>query len=105
MSWQRRGRAYYFVRSAWVDGRSETRYFGRGAAGELAAHLDEQDRQRREARAESLRAEADRLELPEAAARALDAACGLMADAALTSAGFHRQNYCPWRRRRARSES
>jgi hypothetical protein len=98
MAWERRGAARYYYGAVWA-GRTEKRYFGRGPAGELAAQLDEQAREGREARAGVLRAEAARLAPPEAALRALDDASDLMIRAALTARGFHRSNYGPWRRR------
>jgi hypothetical protein len=100
MAWERRGKLRYFYRTVWAGGRAEKRYFGRGPAGELAEYLDGQDRGRRKAQAESIRAEADRLEAPEAATRALNASCGLLTAAALNSVGLFRHNYGPWRRRR-----
>jgi hypothetical protein len=100
MGWQRRGNGCYYVHSTWMGGRTVTRYIGGGPAGELAAHLDALARERRKARAESLRAEADRREAPEAANRVLNATCALIVDAAMLCAGLHRHNYGPWRRRR-----
>jgi hypothetical protein len=102
MPWQKRGRIRYFVRSVWVGGRTETRYFGRGPAGLLAEQIDEQARERREAQAAAIRSEAARLAPSAAANRALDDACDLTIRATLLAAGFHRPNYSPWRRRRAR---
>jgi hypothetical protein len=105
MPWESRGKARYYYRSEWSVGRSVRRYAGCGPVGLLAEQIDEQARERREARAKVLRDEAARLEGPEAAIGALNAACGLVVRAALTAAGFHRLDYSAWRRRRARSES
>ena len=100
MPWETRGERRYFYRSRWVGGRSVRRYIGRGPAGELAERLDQEARLRRAAEAEALRVEQARLEPPEGALRALDAACSLLIEATLTAAGFHRPNYGAWRRRR-----
>jgi hypothetical protein len=99
MAWERRGQEHYYYVAVWA-GRTEKRYFGRGPAGELASQLDEQARERREAQATVLRAEATRLAPPEAALRSRDDACALIIRASLTAGGFHRPNYCSWRRRR-----
>jgi hypothetical protein len=107
MAWETRGRngRRYYYSARWSDGRTVKNYFGRGAPAELAAGLDADARRLRAAEGEALQAERSRLEPAERAMRALDAACELLLDETLTAAGYHRQNYSAWRRRRARPDA
>ena len=101
MGWERRPGGNYYYRSIRTgDGHVGKRYFGNGVAAEVAAGLDAEARARRRAEAEAARSLRERLATPDAAMAALDAACALALEAALVSAGFHRQNYSAWRRRR-----
>jgi hypothetical protein len=103
MAWEtRRGRKYYY-RSRRVGGRVVKQYFGRGPVAELAAAMDADQRARRAAEAEVARCEQARLEPVQAATSQLDDVCDLLVNAMLISAGYHRPNYGPWRRRRAQS--
>ena len=101
MAWEvRNGVRYYYVGSR-RGGRVCKRYLGRGPAAELAAAaLEDAVARRADARAE-LHADQGRLAGPERALRELDEACDLLMAAELTAAGYHRQNYSAWRRRRA----
>jgi hypothetical protein len=99
MAWERRGKAYFYYRSVWANGRTEKRYFGRGPVGELADYFDDMARRRERSRSEALRAEVARLGPAEAALGALEIACSLIVGATLTAAGFHRPKLGPWRRR------
>jgi hypothetical protein len=100
VAWESRKSGRYFYTALYRDGRTIKRYVGRGAAGELAARLDAESRRRRREEEAALRAERDRLGPALRSARELDALCDLFLVARLTSAGFHRANHGPWRRRR-----
>jgi hypothetical protein len=104
MAWETRGRngRRYYYSARWSGGRSLKHYFGNGPLAELAAEFDAEARRQRVAEADAVQAERSRLEPAERAMRALDAACELMLAATLTAAGYHRENYSAWRRRRAR---
>jgi hypothetical protein len=93
----------YYYTCAKRNGRNEKRYFGRGFAAEIAFELEAQKRERRRAEAEALKAEQARLEPLDRMLAELEHATDLMLAIALTAAGFHRQNYCRWRKKRVRS--
>jgi hypothetical protein len=99
MAWERRGQGRYYYQTAWINGRTEKYYFGKGSVGELAAYLDELARQREKSRAEAHLAEVARLGPPEAALTALDLACAIVVGATLHASGFHRPEQGSWRRR------
>jgi hypothetical protein len=99
MSWdaKRGGRRYYY-RSRKVAGRCVKSYLGRGPVAELAARLDGQERDARDARRLALARERARLaeaDLPLRRARDL---IGLLVAAALLLSGWH-EHRGEWRRR------
>jgi len=97
MGWERGGR--YYTRSKKIGGRVIREYVGAGRVGELAAQLDELEREQRQLdRAEELarRGEMDALDSP------LESFCDLtdsLVREALRAAGFH-QHKGHWRKRR-----
>jgi hypothetical protein len=100
MGWEKRHGGTYYYRPVRRAGRVEKEYFGNGVAARAAAWLDAEAGRLRRSEAETLRGWRDRLAPLDGAAAALDGACRLMLEATLISAGYHRQNYCEWRRRR-----
>jgi hypothetical protein len=100
MGWERRHGGTYYYRPVRRAGRVEKEYFGNGVAARAAASLDAEAEQRRRSEAETVRAWRDRLAPLDGAVAALDGACRLMLEATLISAGYHRQNYSAWRRKR-----
>jgi hypothetical protein len=104
LAYERResGFRYYYTCTR-RNGRNEKTYFGRGFAAEIAVELEAQKRERRRAEAEALKAEQARLEPLDRKLAELEHATDLMLAITLTAAGFHRQNYCRWRKKRVRS--
>ncbi len=100
-AWERRARGgLYYTRSRKVNGRVVREYVGGGVLGELAARMDEEDRQRREEEAALWKEERERLE---ELAGLVDELCEdteTIARAALLAAGFRRHKRGEWRRRR-----
>ena len=99
MSWERYGTWKYYYSARKVDGRVRKEYLGRGPVAALASRLEDEARTRRRVETESLVHERARLAEPDAAVVTLSAACTVALNATLMAAGFHRQNYGPWRRR------
>jgi hypothetical protein len=100
MGWEKRPGGVYYYRSVRDGSRVRKRYYGRGQTGELAAGFDDMARRRRRDAAKALEDERVRLHPLDELIAVLDAACKFAVEAELTAAGFHRQNYCAWRRRR-----
>ncbi len=100
------GNTYLYVsRRDRVTGKVVKRYIGRGpkadaAAAELAAR-------RKRRTYERLAVERTRAELRavDAMMAELDRAASLVLEATLLAAGYHRQNYSRWRKRRVRDDS
>jgi hypothetical protein len=100
MAWEQRGSRRIYYRSE-RDGRRVRRvYLGSGPVAELAATLDELRRAERRAEAQARRAEEARRSAAAALLERLVHAAGLMAEAALERAGYHRHDRGKWRRRR-----
>jgi hypothetical protein len=98
MAWERRhSTGCYYYRSVRRDGRVIKLYCGAGALGALAAQLDAEARARRRAEAAAVRVEQARLALMDQTMAALDQTCGLLTEAALTTAGYRRPDLA-WRR-------
>jgi hypothetical protein len=107
MAWETRQRGgRYYCRTRREGGRRIREYVGRGIVGELAARMDaEQRAQRAEAvarRREARRQEAESARALGALLADLDAVATTLLVATLTTAGYHRQNRGPWRKRRER---
>jgi hypothetical protein len=101
MSWERRGtRSYYYTTVRDACGKVVKTYLGRGERAEAAA----EEVARRRAREAQERAAVHGLKRllrgDDQLGERLDLAAEAMAIVALTSNGFHRPNYGPWRRRR-----
>jgi hypothetical protein len=96
MAWEYHSNCSYYYQKLRIGDRVISRYLGNGPAAHAAARAQEAKRRRRErwkARIEQLRA----------LDSALDDLCrqsDIVAAAALQAAGFHRQNYGPWRKKR-----
>ena len=100
MAWENRKNGRFYYAATRQDGRVVKKYMGRGPVAELAALQIEAARAKRDAEADALRAEEQRLSRPEQLLEALDRDCTLMMAASLMAAGYNRQNYGPWRRQR-----
>jgi hypothetical protein len=104
MGWESRGGRAYYYRGRRAGGRVVKEYVGAGPAADLVARHDALARDRRQAEAEAARRTADELAALDAAVAPLDELTDLVARAALLSAGYHRPNRGPWRKRRARPD-
>jgi hypothetical protein len=100
MAWEKRPGGLYYYTSRRVGGRVVKEYFGRGPLAKMAADLDARPHRERQSQAEILGAERAKLGPAEDAMESLDEACRLMTEAAFTAAGYHRQNYSAWRKKR-----
>src|SRR5262245_26382578 len=98
MVWEKRGKAWFYYRSARAAGRVKKVYCGGGTLGCIAAELDVRRRDERQAALIALAGKRARLQEIQALARRLDAECALLLEAALLVSGFHRPNRVPWRR-------
>src|SRR4051812_34560770 len=101
MSWdcKRPDGPRYYYRSYRVDGRTVKEYVGTGPLAELAARVDELERQERLARREAWLTEQERLAAPEALLSEVQRLVGLLARATLLLEGYH-EHKGEWRRRR-----
>lgn len=103
--WERRERgALYYTRSRKVDGRVLREYVGTGPLAEIAAQMDEEERQRREDEAAAWREERERLEALEGPLEELCEAAELLARAALVIGGYRQHNRGEWRKKRGTEE-
>ncbi len=91
----------YYTRSRKVDGLVVREYVGGGLIGELAARLDEAERERRGVEAAGMRLERARVEALIAPVAKRDEAAGILCRAALVADGY-RRHQGKWRRRRER---
>jgi hypothetical protein len=101
MSWDRKRsdeRRYYY-RSLWLDGRTVKEYVGTGPLAELAARMDDLERQERFARQVAWFEEQERLAVPESLLNEVRLLAGLLTRATLLLRGYHRHKG-EWRRRR-----
>jgi hypothetical protein len=101
MGWDK-GR--YYTRSKKVNGRVQREYVGTGRAAELAAQLDELEREQRRQEALDVREEKTRMAALDADIDALIEMTDLVAHAALLAAGFRRHKRGEWRKRRGKSQ-
>jgi len=99
--WERRERGgLYYTRSRKVNGQVVREYVGGGVLGELAARMDTEERQRREAEAAAWKEERERLE---ELIGLMDEFCEdveTIARSTLLAAGFRRHKRGEWRRKR-----
>ena len=101
--WEKRERGgLYYTRSRKVNGRVVREYVGGGALGELAALMDAEERQRREAEVAAWREEREHLEELAGLVDELCEAVETVARATLLAAGFRQHIRGEWRRRRDR---
>ncbi len=100
MSWETRGRSDYYYRAYREGGRVRKEYYGRGCDAELAALLDETERQENHDRRERWRAEHDSWKAGDDRLEALDAAVNIAVRGALLAASFRQHHRGEWRRRR-----
>jgi hypothetical protein len=100
MGWENRERGgRYYTRTRKVDGRVVREYVGGGIVGELAARLDEVEREKRKFEAASVQLEHERVEDLAAPILELDEAVEILCHAALVANGYRRYQG-KWRRRR-----
>jgi hypothetical protein len=101
--WERRERGgLYYTRSRKEGGRVVREYVGGGVLGELAAQMDAERHQQREAQKAAQREERERLDALVAPLEELYEAAEVIARAALIASGYHRHNRGEWRKRRER---
>lgn len=99
MAWEHRaGCGPYYYKPTWRDGRPHREYYGSGLVGQLAAELDDVERAERSARLKARRAEAARLEEADRPIRPHQSALGLVLEAGMAAAGFHRHARGQWRK-------
>jgi len=99
MGWERRhaGRQSYFYKSVRAGKRVKKVYLGCGAVGEAAAEGEAARRQQSQDDALAWIAKKTRLESLVALEKSYMEVCGLLADATLLVAGFHRAKRSAWR--------
>jgi hypothetical protein len=103
VSWDRKQRGgKYYYRSRRIDGKSMKEYVGRGPVAQLAARLDERERQDRRAEREALLVEQVRLAAADLAFMDARDLVELLVRATLVLGGFH-THHSQWRRRRGRA--
>ncbi|MBM3983698.1 MAG: hypothetical protein FJ304_26195 [Planctomycetes bacterium] len=98
MGWDKGGR--YYTRSRRENGRVVREYVGGGAPGALVARLDADERARREAERDAVRAESEAAAALDTALAELDELADLLTRAALAAAGYTQHRRGEWRKRR-----
>jgi hypothetical protein len=99
--WERRERGgLYYTRSRKENGRVVREYVGGGILGELAAQMDAERRQLREAEKAAQREEREHLDALVAPLEKLCEAAEIITRAALVASGYHQHNRGEWRKRR-----
>ena len=101
LAWEKRGGQSFYYRGRRIDGKVVKTYCGGAAAGRAAAEADARRRIEEQARRNALLAEQERLQELEALARPLYEQCGLLTEAVLLAAGYHRPFRQPWRKSHA----
>ena len=101
MGWDKRG---YYYRAQKVNGRVVREYVGSGRLAELAAELDQIERQQRMLEHADMKIERDNLDAIDATLEELNNVANLLARAALLAAGFHQHKRGEWRKQRVRNE-
>jgi hypothetical protein len=102
MGWDKDGR--YYTRSRRENGRVVREYVGGGMVGQLAAQLDDLERQKREIEGAARRAEQEEVEALDAQLSELDELVELVARAALAAAGYEQHKRGEWRKKRGKRE-
>jgi hypothetical protein len=99
VGWDKGGR--YYTRSKKVRGRVVREYVGTGRVAELAARMDELDRQQRRDDAREWREQKAELESLDDTLQELAELTDLLARAVLVAAGYRQHKRGEWRKRRA----
>jgi hypothetical protein len=95
---RKRGTSRYYTRSRREGDRVIREYIGGGRLGQLAAQLDELERQQREEETAYWKVERERFEQNAAFVRELEEAAQILSQAHLIAAGFHKRRG-EWRKR------
>ncbi len=99
--WGKRERGgLYYTRSRKVGNRVVREYVGRGSAGELAARIDAERRQKYEDERAARKEERKRLQSLMEPVEELCEAAEVIAHAALLASGYHQHNRGEWRKKR-----
>lgn len=100
MSWETRsnGKRYY-TRSRRIGGRIQREYVGGGTVGELAAKLDEIDRESRMLETELIRQERQQAERMDESLAYFEELADIIGRGLLIVAGYHQHNRSEWRKR------
>lgn len=101
MGWEKRGNATYYYTAEREGRRVVKRYVGAGRVGALAAQLEAENRDEREAAAEAERRERAELDALDDALAELHELADAATRAALVAAGCHRPKRGKWRKSRA----
>ena len=103
--WEKRERGgLYYTRSRKEGGRMIREYVGGGILGQLAAQMDDLERERREEQAARWNEEQEKLNALEAPVEELSEASDLLVRAALLASGYRQHNRGEWRLRRVPKE-
>jgi hypothetical protein len=100
VGWERRNGRQFYYQSVRVGGRPTRRYLCRGEAAQAAAADVERRRADRQATAQKLVDERDQAATLDQPLADLCRLTDLLLTAALTDAGYHRQDRGPWRKKR-----
>lgn len=98
MAWEARGGQQFYYRGIREGPRTKKVYCGGGAAGRLAAEVDEYSRAERRVERNTWESEALDWDRAQGVASQLQAVCDLVIDATLLAAGFHRASRHAWRK-------
>jgi hypothetical protein len=102
MGWDK-GR--YYTRSRKVGGRVVREYVGTGRLAELAAQLDDLEREKQQAERAARQAVRAALDALDAELKVLCQTADLLARAALVATGFHQHKRGEWRKRRGQDDN
>ena len=103
MAFERRGKSggtYFYLSVRTATGTVRKTYLGRGGQARAAADAIARRRDQRKADRQAVRVARDASRAADDLTAELDAAATLLTEAVLLTAGFHRSNFGPWRRRR-----
>ena len=101
MAWEKRGKTgQYYYRSVRNNRRVIKEYLGKGPAAQQAAEQVLADKESRAAERRLIAEEINNTATANQLADELDAASSMLVEAVLYAAGYWRQNYGPWRKRR-----
>ncbi len=100
MSWETRSNGQqYYTHSRRIGGRIQREYVGGGTVGELAAELDEIDRESRLLEAESIRQARQLAERMDESLAYFEELADNIGRGLLIVAGYHQHNRSEWRKR------